>query len=243
MTFLEAVNRVLRSEGIIRGDDDALTSFTSTQFSNTLQLAQIAIQNELNKLVSDEFIAYEEADSSVTMVTGTRTYALAADFVRMQQPFPRLVKVDGSGNSLNTFIDEYPGGEAMLKFGVLDYREASGGPSYWYMTGGTAKTLGVYPLPSATTNGDIYRYYYEKTAVVSVTSDTVPFVTESEANAFVETAARRFKYLHASAILREQLFPRGLEGDPVIEEARSVLMSLLRGKAAAPAYGRRYPGG
>ncbi len=50
MTFLEAVNRVLRMEGIILGDDDDLTSFSDTQHAATQSMARIAIQSQLADL-------------------------------------------------------------------------------------------------------------------------------------------------------------------------------------------------
>ena len=52
MTFLEAVTRIMRSEGIIRGDKDAPVSFSDLQHGATIQLAQMAIQDELNELLS-----------------------------------------------------------------------------------------------------------------------------------------------------------------------------------------------
>lgn len=61
MNFLSAVNRVLRTNNIIRGDDDAITTFSDTQHNATLNLALIAIQDELTETVADRLISYEKA--------------------------------------------------------------------------------------------------------------------------------------------------------------------------------------
>ena len=84
MDFLSAVNRVLRLAGIIAGYDDNLTSFSDTQHEAMSNLAQISIQDELNDLVADKVLPYEQATAFITIVTGTRIYSLANDFIRMQ---------------------------------------------------------------------------------------------------------------------------------------------------------------
>ena len=47
MDFVGAVNRLLRLNAIITGDDDNITTFSDTQHAAAISLAQIAIQDEL----------------------------------------------------------------------------------------------------------------------------------------------------------------------------------------------------
>lgn len=233
--FISVVNDVMVSEGIISGDDDEVTSFGSNQHVATIRLAKLAIQQELTSIISDELIPYEKTSAILTV--SARTAALSTDFVRMQDENPLLVETDASGTSQGTFIQEYPGGESKLRRVDLNYRENTGEPSYWYWVGGTAKTLGFYTVPTTTY---YYRYYYERDVRVTDESDTVPFVTATEVGTFVAAASRRFKYLKTSPALREQLFPRGIERDSVIEESRNTLAQLLRHKPPSTSYGRRF---
>ena len=233
--FVSVVNDVMVEEGIIAGDDDAITSFSSTQHVASIRLAKKAVQKELAALVSDELIPYEETDAVLTV--SARTATLASDFIRFQDQVPWLVETDAAGVSDGVYIGEYPGGEERLRKNDLKYRENTGKPAYWYWVGGTAKTVGFYNSPDATY---YYRYYYEKDVRVTNESDTVPFVTATEVETFVSMAARRFKYLKSTPTLREQQFPQGLAKDPVMLEARAALVQLMRYKQPRQRYGRRF---
>ena len=73
MNFLAAVNRVLRTNNIVRGDDDDITTFTDVAHNATLNMAIIAIQDELVEMVSDRLVDYEFASSTIATVAGTAT--------------------------------------------------------------------------------------------------------------------------------------------------------------------------
>lgn len=235
MNFLEGVNRVLRLEAVLQGDDDDLTSFSLTQHAATSSLAQLAIQAQLADLVSDGFIDYEDAQSTFVTTNLTRTYTLASDFQRMQELF--MEELDSSSEASGTRVVHYPGGEAQLRADFPRYQEDTGRPIYFYLTGGTSKTIGLMPVPTDTYT---YRYYYEKDVSVSAASDTLPFVNEIEAQTFIHMCARHFKYLKASSAVREQLFPAGIAADPVILHARATLVGLLYGLPKRRKYGKRY---
>lgn len=233
--FVSVVNDLLVVEGLISGDDDTVTNFSGTQHVASIRLAKKSVQQELAALVSDQLIPYERVDTILTV--SARTAALASDFVRMQDEFPWLIETSAGGVSQGAYIFEYPGGEPALRKRDLKYRENTGKPHAWYWVGGTTKSLGFYITPNTTY---YYRYYYERDVSVSVESDTVPFVSDTEVNTFIEAAARRFKYLRSSPPVREGLFPQGINKDPVILEARNTLTQLLRYKPASLSYGRRY---
>lgn len=243
MTFLEAVNRVLRHAGIIAGDDDDLSSFSDTQHANFSRKAQIAIQDELADLFADKVFPYESATAFITLVSGTRVYSLDSNFIRFQDRRPFLLEVDAAtstGASKNVKIEEYPGGEERIRRDILNYRDVSGPPSWFYRVLSTSNQIGFYPVPDASVNGDIYRYEYERTRTVTNASDTIPLIGTEAANAFAEAAARRFQYMRLSPQEQRALFPGGLNQDPQIQQARSRLMEFTRVTHPPEAYGRRY---
>lgn len=233
MTFLEAVNRVLRLEGVIMGDDDDLTSFSDSQHAATGSMARLAIQAQLADLISDQTIPFEKTQDTITTAASTRTYSLASDFIRFQNAF--IEKVENS--QVTTKVPAYPGGETQLRLDDGTYQETYGSPIYFYSIGGTTKQVGLYPIPDAVYT---YRYYYEKDVMVSVSSDSIPFASETECQTFVRMAARHFKYLKATSQVREGLFPQGIDKDPVILHARSTLSELMHVLPARTKYGKRH---
>lgn len=239
MNFLTSVNRVLRSESVIAGDDADITSFSDTQHEAAISLAKIAIQDELTDLVANDFVELEQANSTITLVQGQQVYNLASNFVRFMDSSPFLLKVDGSGVSQNEFATFDT--EANIRRSVLDYRTAEGSPTRFYFTAptsGTTRAIGVFNVPDA--SGDIYRYDYEKDVSVTLGTDTLPFTSTLEGNTFVRIAARRFKYMFATKNVREGLFPNGIEKDPVILSSRATLFQLMSGVKADGEYGRQY---
>ena len=223
MTFLEAVNRVLRTTGIIKGDDDNISTFTDVQHNATLNLAQIAIQNELNSLVSDVLIPYERATGTITTVAGTRVYDLSSSFVRFWGT-PLLL------NSVDTRqIYEYD--EDRLRQEVWNYKTVQASPFYWYFVGGATQQIGFYPVPDSVETWD---YEYETTVGLTQAADVLPFQTEQQAQVFCTLAARNFK------ILFEEQPDKTLTTDSIYQTQKSVLYSLIAGTNAPRYYGTAY---
>lgn len=233
-TFLDVVNRVLRINTVIGADDDDLTSFDDTQHVATLQIAKIAIQSTLTELTTDRIIPYEEADGTITALVGQRVYALPADFIRFKGEKPFLLKLDGSSNSQNTVVMEYPGGEEKLRREVLDYREQPGDSRWFYQVMSATKQIGLYQVPDSSINNVVYRFPYEKSVYVTVAADTMPFTTEQESDAFSDMAARRFQFMFTNQPIE------GLERDSVYAAGKNNLMNLLRRTNPTSAYGYRY---
>ena len=103
-TFLDAVNRILRTNGIIRGDDDEVTTFNDVQHNATLNLAKIAVQDELVEFVSDRLVPLEQTTGTMDVSSGVRTYTLASDFVQF---YGHPLFYDATNNRQ---LYEYPGG-------------------------------------------------------------------------------------------------------------------------------------
>src|SRR3990167_2204083 len=226
MNFLGGVNRVFRSNGIIKGDDDDVTTFSDVQHNATLNLAQIAIQDELNDLTADNILPYEVTNGTINASSGTRAYALASDFVRLYG-HARFYN-----STANRFLYEYPGGRNVLETHVPTYKTDQGDPNWWYFEPTTTKQVAFYQVPDGSYT---YTYDYEKSTSVSASTDTLPFHNEPEAQAFCQAAGRRFKALYeekpdaVAYILK----------DPSYITARSRLMNLLKGKNSYSIYGSR----
>lgn len=223
MTFLEAINRVLRTTGIIKGDDDNILTFTDVQHNATLNLAQIAIQNELNSLVSDMLIPYERATGTITTAIGTRTYNLDPTFVRFWGT-PLLYHPDD-----NRQVYEYD--EDRLRQEVFNYKTVQSTLIYWYFVGGTTQQIGFYPLPD---DIDLWDYEYEKILSLTSAVDVLPFQTEQQAQVFCTLAARNF------LILFEEKPDKTLTADSIYQTQKSILYSLIAGANAPRYYGSTY---
>lgn len=226
MTLLDAVNRLLRASGILRGDDDALSNFSSTQHNAAMNIAIVALQSELSDLLADRLIPYEKTSSSIATVSGTRVYSLAADFVRFFGQMPFLYNAAD-----NVQIFEYRGGVDALRHAVLDYATQSGSPYYWYYEDTTTKQIGLFPVPDSV---ETLTYDYERDLSMSAATDTLPFHSTREGEAFADMALPRFKRMLTRAPTE------GLRNDPDRMEARARLSNMIRHTAPNARYGARY---
>jgi len=229
MDFVTGVNRLLRINQIIGGDDDDMSDFTDTQHAADSELAQIAIQSELTLLVADKLIPYEKTSSTLSMVTGTRIYAMPADFVRFYGNRAQFYD-----SVTNTKIWEYVGGEDALRDHDYTYKTATGNPWAWYWDDTTSKKVGFYSVPESSYNGRSFYFDYEKTVAVTLYSDTLPFHNEMEAQSFIACAARRFKFMEGSLQVLK------MEEDAEYSGSMAALLSLMKPTNPAIGYGRSY---
>lgn len=233
MTFLESVVRIFRQLAIIRGDTDAPTSFSDTQHNASLQLAQIAVQNELIKLISERLIPKERKTSgAITFVATTRTYDLASDFLRFYG--------EAHIHDVTRNIDLFPwrGGLEALQMQDINYTTAPGMPNWWYFepVDSTNKKIGFYTVPNGAGNA---QYDYEASTLVSVATDNLPFHNSEEAYSFTDMAGRRFKYMFEDTKAAADI-ELVLEKDFSYKTARATLYQLLRGTNPRKNYGYRY---
>lgn len=228
-TFLDAVNRVLRIEGIIRGDDDDIVAFTETQHASAISLAMIAVQDELSEIVSERLIPYEKATSTISLIAGTRTYSLISGFIRFFGERPSFYD-----STDNVRIYEWAGGEDRLRDQDYQYKTTQGAPSWWYWSDTTSKEVAFYSVPSSAYNGRSLSYDYEKSVMVSNSSDTMPFHNNEEFYAFSGMAARRFNFMRTQQ-------PQGLlTEDATYNNAKSRLYAFLRPSNPSKHYGFGY---
>ena len=227
-TFLQGVNRHLRINTIIQGDDDDLTSFSDTQHAADSSLAQIAIQDEIGEVVSERLIPYEHTTATITLATSTRSYALESDFVRF---FGKPSFYDSTDNRR---IYEYPGGEQVLMNVDYKYKTTEGTPVEFYWDNTTTKNVAFYNVPSSAYNSRSLAYDYEKSVLVTNTTDTLPFHNTEEYHAFISMAARRFRFMIEKRDLG--LLPM----DATYSNAKSRLYALLKPSDPSQYYGRRH---
>lgn len=226
-TFLDAVNRVLRTNGIIKGDDDNVATFSDTQHNATLNLAQIAIQDELAEMTADKLFPLEKATGTIATSVGARVYDLAADFVQ----FYADALVYDSAN--NRQLYQYPGGEKRLRVSIFDYKTQAGDPNWWYLEQSTKKQIAFFQVPNV---AKTYSYDYERSVYVTVAADEIPLHTNEEAHAFCAAASRRFKYLFENAQNLEGV----LKQDASYTSAKARLLRLIKGMNPGSTYGSSY---
>lgn len=231
MNLLEAVNRMFRLNAIIRGDTDEITSFSDIQHNASMNLAIIAVQDELSDLISDHVIDSERVTgSTITTSANTRTYALPAGFLRFYGTPHFRSSVD------DRELFEYRGGLVQLQTDVLNWDSQTGEPTWWYWEPTTSKKVGFFQVPD---QAYTFKYEYEGTTMVDTADDELPFHNDEESFAFCQMAARRFKFLFED-VKGEADIQAILEGDRSYLGAKRRLMNLMKPKAPAKSYGYSY---
>lgn len=233
MTFIDCVNRMLRLNGLIRGDTDILATFSDTNHASTSAIAQIAVQTEITELSSKGELPYQhKTTGSIVLANATRTYNLASDFIQIWATNPFFY------DSTNRYqVPPYPGGEEALRQAIYTYRTDQGYPLYFYFELGTGQQVSFYPVPDASLVGRTLAYDYSAAVNVSSSTDNIPLATTDQQYAFAEMASRRFKFLFEGKV------DIPMDSDPVYREARSRLFALLKWKQPARSYGRNYVSG
>lgn len=229
MTFLECVTRILRLNAILRGDTDAPSSFSDTNHNASMQLAIVAVQNELVNLTANRLIPYEKTSDTISLVTGTRTYSLNTNFINFYG-FPHFY--DSTDNRI---IPEYPGGQENLQLADFQYLTKRGTPTWWYWEPTTSKKVGFYMVPDSSMNGRSLTYHYEKSVMVSSASDTMPFHNDEENFMFSQMAGRRFKFMFEDTENKGDI-QNILDNDVSYKSAMGTLVRLIRGTNLPTSY-------
>lgn len=166
-TLLNSINEIFKRTGIIAGDAAALTSLTDSARQRSVDLAIQVINEGIEELYSATSVPMpkEQAESTITLVTSTRSYTLATDLVQMRWPL-----IDKTNNQ---YIHEYPGGyNAILE---ADPEQDDTGLPRFAAIDPTDGALYLDVAPTANENGRIYTYQYDKDLALSAATDTVPF--------------------------------------------------------------------
>lgn len=173
LTFLQAVNLVFKRAGIVAGDTSAITSFTD----DSLQLAIDRCTQIWNEALQELFILkvfpIQVKQGSITLVTDQQSYSLASDFESMAGNTyeNRIFKCAAK----NLVLYEYPGGYVQLYRDRPNFSNYNGQPQGWAIDPTQSLTVYTDTLPKSGQNGDVYTYLYNKTILLSTTTDTFPF--------------------------------------------------------------------
>lgn len=229
MDFISAVNRILRLNGVIRGDTDTITTFSDTAHNATMNQIIVAVQDELTDLTAERLIPYELASGTITVVSGTRTYAMASDFIRL---YGNAFFLNGTRE-----VFEYPGGRELLQTQIPNYKTVQGTPNWWYWEPSSTRQIGFYQVPNA--SGDIYTYDYEKSVMVTNSTDTLPFHTTEEANSFCLMCSRRFKVMYDD-VEKTSDVTAVLDIDRTYQRAKRTLLNIQRGRNPPSQYASIY---
>ena len=169
-TLLNATNEILKRVGIIAGDAGLLTTLTDSARQVSVDAAVQVVNEGISALysTSEHALPNQQAEGTITLVTGTRAYALAATMTQMRWP------LRDKTNSQR--IHEYPGGyNAMLD---ADIEQDDTGLPYYAAIKPTNGELHLDRAPTSAENGRIYTYQYDKDLVLTLAADSVPFKDE-----------------------------------------------------------------
>ena len=166
-TLLETLNAVLKRVKIIAGDNPELTGLTDSTRQHDIDLALQVISEGVDDLYNATSMAFPnvQSESTITLATGTRSYPLAADLVRLRWPL-----IDKANNQ---FIHEFPGGyNAIL---LVDPELDDAGLSHFAAISPVDGELFLRREPTAADNGNVYTYQYDKDFALNAASDVMPF--------------------------------------------------------------------
>ena len=166
-TLLNAVNEILKRVGVVSGDAGALTTLTDSARQKPIDVAVQVINEAIDELYTMPGLSAPQgqAESTITLATGDRSYALASDLVRLR--FPLIDKTN------NQYIYEYKNGyNELLK---LDPEQDDTGRPLYGAISPVNGELHLERAPTSEDNGSVYTYQYDKDVSLSILTDTVPF--------------------------------------------------------------------
>lgn len=166
-TLLQSTNEVLKRVGIIAGDAGALSSLTDSPRQVQIDVAVQVINEGIVDLYATGGIAMpnEQAESTLTLVTGTRAYTLQTDLVQLRYPM-----IDKTNNQ---YIGQYPGGYNAMILADPE-QDDTGLPMYGDIRATDSKFF-LDRTPTSVENGRVYTYQYDKSLLLTVAASTVPF--------------------------------------------------------------------
>lgn len=166
-TLLNAVNDLFKMANLTAGDQDALTTLTDSARQHDIDACILAVNQTIDEMYAtlDDAKPAQQAQSSITIVTNTRNYTLATNFVRLH--FPLIDRTNSQ------FIYEYDGSyDDLLE---LDPEQDDTGIPRWAVIRPTDSALYVYPSPTSSENGNVYYYQYDQDTELTAAASTVPF--------------------------------------------------------------------
>lgn len=189
-TLLNGVNEVLKKASLLDSDVGVLSSLTDSGRQSYIDTAVQA----LNECVDDLYVTLDRSkplqltSSTITLVTDTRTYALASD-LNILRPEYHLIDRTNS-HTIYWDMDE----DAYRQLITQDLEQDDTGlPSIATVSPETGYAF-FDRAPTSAHNGNVYTYYYDKDLELTVAADTFPF-ENVVFRPIVSAAYERFVYL------------------------------------------------
>lgn len=184
-TLLDAVNNTLNRVQVL-DSGNALDSLTTSSHQNDVDTT-VQIWNELvDELYSSGPVPRPNnmSENAITLIEGTREYALESDLVRLL--FPLHDRTNGH------YITEFPGGYTELITGQLEPDSFEGLPLSAAIRPDDSK-LYLDRIPGSDEDGRVYTYIYAKDGALENADDIFPF-TDAVFRALVPAAAELWKF-------------------------------------------------
>lgn len=184
-TLLQAVNRVMRRTNWV-GPNDPITSLTESGRQNVID----GVVDAINAVVRDVYDLIPDqrptsiSESSLTLVTNDRDYALDSDLERLYWPLIQQT----NGYEIWPYRSRTPGlspYQQMWRDQPIPSQWT--GRPYFAAFEPVAGELYLDRIPTANENGEVYAYTYDKSLTLSTATDTFPF--SDEAMLAIEEAA------------------------------------------------------
>src|SRR3990167_5391128 len=190
LAFLDVVNATLKRVGVIAGDSGELSTSTSTATSgqytasgiftsrsdiqHSVDLVLQMWQEATSELYSLNLVPNLLATATISLVTGTREYALPGDFERVAGTHDGVRMLRASTQSY--VIPQYPGGYLQMLVDQPVASDWTGAPTAWAISPRNEQ-LRLDREPTSDENGQTYNLAYERRVELTSTmaSATMPF--------------------------------------------------------------------
>lgn len=168
ITLLNAVNEILRRTGVLRGDTGDLSSLSDSARQRPIDVAIQCINEATDHLyqLTPRDHPNAQSNDSITLVAGTRAYALNTGMVRLQWPL-----IDTTNGQ---YITEYPGGYHTLYKHQSQPANYTGLPTQGAINP-TNGQLYLDRIPQASDAGKVYNYNFTNDVAMSASTDTTPY--------------------------------------------------------------------
>lgn len=166
-SLLDCINETFKRASVISGDAGLLTSLTDSARQHPVDVAIQVINEGIDELYSASKVdlPLHQAESTITLVNGQRSYALTTNLTELR--FPLIDKTN------TEFISKFPGTYEMML--ILDPEQNDTGLPWWGIISPVNGQLFLNVTPTATEAGRVYTYQYEKDLGMTLATDTVPF--------------------------------------------------------------------
>lgn len=166
-TLLNSVNEILKRVNQIAGDAELLTTLTDSARQHMIDIAIQVVNEGIDQLYSltETPAPTEQKQGTFSLVTSTRSYALASDLIQLR--WPLIDKTNAQ------FISEMQGGYNAILLNDLE-QDDTGLPHYAAISPVNGE-LYLDRIPTSAENGRVYTYQYDRDLALTLAADTVPF--------------------------------------------------------------------